>query len=211
MVVAGAFRRDLYYRLDIVEIALPSLRERVDDLPLLCRHFFDRLNRKLGKSLRGLSREAQLRLRGYAWPGNVRELENVLERAFLQATRDFVHVSDLSPVLQAQTETEPAAAPAPPLASASVPPPLRARSVPPPGARSVAPPGATSVPPPRAASVPPPPLPEPSTTDLTLATLERAHIERVLQKNGGHRLATARDLGISRSTLYEKLARYGLR
>jgi len=78
----GNFRKDLYYRLNVIPICLPPLRERKDDIPLLVGHFFDLFNRKLRNgSLRGISGEAISVLRGYDWPGNVRELENAIERA----------------------------------------------------------------------------------------------------------------------------------
>jgi two-component system response regulator AtoC len=80
---AGAFREDLYYRLNVLTIKLPPLRRRTKDIPLLCKHFINRFNKILGKNVKGLTPEAMSRLLDYHWPGNVRELENVLERAMV--------------------------------------------------------------------------------------------------------------------------------
>jgi two-component system response regulator AtoC len=79
----GRFREDLYYRLNVLPITLPPLRQRPEDVPHLCRHFLERFNRKLGKSIAGFSPSTMSRLLEYGWPGNVRELENVIERAVL--------------------------------------------------------------------------------------------------------------------------------
>jgi transcriptional regulator with PAS, ATPase and Fis domain len=76
------FRVDLFYRLNVVLIRVPPLRERIEDIPLLVKHFIDALNKTLGKNISGLSSRALQQLMEYHWPGNVRELENVLERAF---------------------------------------------------------------------------------------------------------------------------------
>lgn len=79
----GKFREDLYYRLNVVEITIPPLRVRKEDLPLLVNNLIIKLNRKLGKKVKGLSRDAEEALFSYDWPGNVRELENVLERVMV--------------------------------------------------------------------------------------------------------------------------------
>ncbi|HEX15679.1 MAG TPA: AAA family ATPase, partial [Deltaproteobacteria bacterium] len=83
MVKEGQFREDLYYRLNVFKIALPPLRERSEDIPLLVEHFIAKLNRKTGKDIQGLNEEAMRLLLDHPWPGNVRELENVLEHAFI--------------------------------------------------------------------------------------------------------------------------------
>ena len=90
----GRFREDLYYRLAVVEVRLPALRERPADVPLLARHFLRELNRVHERSLR-LARRTERRLREHAWPGNVRELENALERAVLVARGPEIRVEDL--------------------------------------------------------------------------------------------------------------------
>jgi two-component system response regulator PilR (NtrC family) len=80
-VANGRFREDLYYRLNVIEIPLPPLRERRDDIPLLAQHFVEKYSRELGKTVDGVDADALARLQAYAFPGNVRELENVIERA----------------------------------------------------------------------------------------------------------------------------------
>ena len=79
MVQRGEFRRDLYYRLNLIPLHIPPLRERVEDIPLLVRHFLDKFNAKYGKNKR-VTDEAMQVLKLYRWPGNIRELENLLER-----------------------------------------------------------------------------------------------------------------------------------
>ena len=80
MVADGTFRQDLYYRLNVINIESPSLRERKDDIPLLANHFFKKHSERLGKQVEGISQEAMEILCGYNYPGNVRELENIIER-----------------------------------------------------------------------------------------------------------------------------------
>jgi two-component system response regulator PilR (NtrC family) len=78
---AGRFREDLYYRLNVIQIGLPALRERMEDIPLLVQHFLEKYRRELGKDVQGLSGAAMEKVLAYAFPGNVRELENLIERA----------------------------------------------------------------------------------------------------------------------------------
>jgi DNA-binding NtrC family response regulator len=94
MVDRKEFREDLYYRLSMVEIALPRLSQRPEDLPLLTRHFLERFNREYGKSILGLTRRAQLVIANYPWPGNVRELENVLGQACMMTDQGVLDVRD---------------------------------------------------------------------------------------------------------------------
>ena len=97
----GRFREDLYYRLDVIEIPLPSLRERRDDIPLLVKHF---LQKYAGERARiQISEEVIARLIRHDWPGNVRELENVIERAVALCTADLIALSDLPVNLQQET------------------------------------------------------------------------------------------------------------
>lgn len=79
----GSFREDLFYRLNVVEVKLPALRDRAFDIPLLVEHFITKYNARLGKSVQGITADALALLSAYGWPGNVRELENVIERAIL--------------------------------------------------------------------------------------------------------------------------------
>ena len=102
----GVFREDLYYRLNVVPIRLPPLRERTDDIPLLVEHFLAKFNTRLGKAVKGISADALLALRRYAWPGNIRELENLMERSVLLADRDVLGVSDLFGLDRSDDEDE---------------------------------------------------------------------------------------------------------
>ncbi len=94
-VESGRFRRDLYFRLNVLPLRVPALRERPDDIPLLARHFLQRHNRGRELSIDGFSDEATERLLTYSWPGNVRELENVIERAVVIATGEYIQREDL--------------------------------------------------------------------------------------------------------------------
>jgi Nif-specific regulatory protein len=89
------FREDLFYRLNVVTITLPPLRERAEDVPLLARHFLERYARELGKPVGGIDPAATQVLERYPWPGNIRELENTIERAVLMAEGDTLRVHDL--------------------------------------------------------------------------------------------------------------------
>jgi len=103
------FREDLYYRLSMVEIKVPSLEERKEDLPLLERHLISKFASQYGKEIRGLTRRAQIRLAVHAWPGNVRELENVIGHACMMTLGDTIDVQDLPPyLLTTQIGSEPA-------------------------------------------------------------------------------------------------------
>ena len=92
----GKFREDLYYRLNVIEIKLPPLRERREDIPLLAEHFVQRISSELGKELAGMSAEAMKILIAYDWPGNVRELENVIERAIVTCRNGKLDEQDFS-------------------------------------------------------------------------------------------------------------------
>jgi two-component system response regulator PilR (NtrC family) len=89
-IAEGRFREDLYYRLSVIPIQLPALRERREDIPLLSRHFLERFRKSMEKPIEGISPEAMRRLESYDWPGNVRELENTMERAVaLESTAEI--------------------------------------------------------------------------------------------------------------------------
>ncbi len=94
MVKEGSFRTDLYYRLNVFPIRLPSLRERPSDIPLLVRYFLDKFARKMNKSIRDLSPNARERLLHYSWPGNIRELQNVIERATILARGPLLEIGN---------------------------------------------------------------------------------------------------------------------
>ncbi|TMA38912.1 MAG: sigma-54-dependent Fis family transcriptional regulator, partial [Deltaproteobacteria bacterium] len=101
-IAAGRFREDLYYRLNVVPIHLPPLRERRDDIPLLVEHFRQKYNARLKKNVERIEDDALAALAGYSWPGNIRELENVLERTILFAERPVIRAADLPPSLRAR-------------------------------------------------------------------------------------------------------------
>ncbi len=88
------FREDLYYRLNVIKIEMPPLRERVEDISLLTRHFMDKFNKKLGKNVRTISTSTMAALMRYDWPGNIRELENTIERAVAVAEHDEILFDD---------------------------------------------------------------------------------------------------------------------
>jgi DNA-binding NtrC family response regulator len=159
---SGAFREDLFHRLNRVEIHLPPLRERMEDVPLLVRHFTRKFAEAFSKDLRGVSREAQKVFLRYRWPGNVRELENVLESASMLCRKDFIEVSNLPRHLRDLD------APGGPLA-------LLGRE------------GLS-----------------------TLEDLEKEYIGHLLKVTGGNLRKTAGILGISRTTLYNKMAKFEL-
>jgi transcriptional regulator with PAS, ATPase and Fis domain len=91
----GRFREDLYYRLNVIRIEVPPLRERREDVPLLAGYFVEKLNRERGRRISGLDPDAVGRLRAYSFPGNVRELENRIERAFILASGELITARDL--------------------------------------------------------------------------------------------------------------------
>jgi transcriptional regulator with PAS, ATPase and Fis domain len=181
MAVEGRFREDLYYRLNVVQIDLPPLRERREDIGLLASYFLDRIARREGRTLRFSPAVAAL-LESHDYPGNVRELENAVEHAFTVAEGDILLPDDLpgpirAPRLLPQSRHDGTPAAAGPAA---------------PG------PGAA----PDAASL---------RDGWTIAEVEREHIQRVLERHHGNATAAAKQLGISRTTLWRKLRQYGLR
>jgi len=103
LVKAGRFREDLFYRLNVIAIPLPPLRDRVEDVPLLAHHFLRRYAERLQKKVKTLAPEAVELLCGYRWPGNVRELENAIERAVVLARGDSVTPVDLPPAVTGRT------------------------------------------------------------------------------------------------------------
>jgi DNA-binding NtrC family response regulator len=96
----GRFRGDLFYRLAVVHVQLPPLRDRREDIPILAQHFLDRFGRKMGKRLEGIAAEALEPLTHSAWPGNIRELENVIERAVIMARGAVIQPEDLPVAFQ---------------------------------------------------------------------------------------------------------------
>jgi len=170
MVADGQFREDLFYRLNVIPVELPPLRERKEDIPLLVQHFLEKFR---GESSAGqprapmtVSQDAIRRLMAYSWPGNVRQLENAIERAVaMSAGRPQVDVTDLPVELQAAQEP--------------------------------ALPSTVS-------------LPEGGLDlDAFIARVERELIERSLERTGGNKGRAAQLLNLKRTTLVEKLKRFG--
>jgi transcriptional regulator with PAS, ATPase and Fis domain len=162
MIRKGGFREDLYHRLNRVEIRIPPLREHMEDVPLLARHFLEALNRSYGKSIQGVSRDVQKLFLKHTWPGNVRELENALQSAALVTRKDFIDLIDLP-----KTVREPSA--------------VRRRAV------------------------------FIDRENLSsLDDLEKEYISYVLVQTKNNLKRSAEILGVSRTTLYNKLAKYGL-
>src|SRR5881392_4192123 len=106
----GILREDLFYRLNVIPIHIPPLRERREDIPLLVAHFVAKFNERLKKSITGVEPEALERLVGHHWPGNIRELENVLERTILFCEGPHIHAADLPPEISGNAGTAAAAA-----------------------------------------------------------------------------------------------------
>jgi two-component system response regulator AtoC len=103
-VESGNFREDLYYRLNVLQVDVPPLRERKEDIPLLIEHFLERNNERLGTKIRGIADKTRKLLLAHHWPGNVRELENIIERAAVLAETDILQVEDLPERMREPTD-----------------------------------------------------------------------------------------------------------
>ena len=161
-VAGGEFRRDLYFRLKVVEILVPPLRRRPEDIEAIATHFLTRFAAETGRKIQGFTPAALESLRAYHWPGNIRELRNVVERAVVLAQAEWIDAADM--VLSQLT---------------------------PPGDTGKAPAGRP------AAYVP-----------MTIDELERRHVLDTLEAVGGNKTKAAAILGIERSTLDRKLAKW---
>ncbi len=158
----GEFREDLFHRLNRVQIHVPPLRERLEDVPLLVRHFLDATNKAFDKSIRGLSRDVQKAFLKYDWPGNVRELVNVIQSAAMLTKKEFIDTGDLPKELRDRTS-------------------VRTR------------------------------LPFMDREGLSsLDDLEKEYIGYLLKLTNFNLKKAAKILAISRTTLYNKMAKYGL-
>jgi Nif-specific regulatory protein len=201
-VAAQAFREDLFYRLNVVPIHLPPLRERRGDIPLLVEHFIARFNERLKKQIAGVEEEALARLMAHPWPGNIRELENVLERTILFCEGPTIRASDLPPEISGP---QPAAAAAATVQAAA---PVALAAVP--SGPHVTPPFGTPAPPAGASA-------EPRASSLKelvrqeTERVERELIVRALEETGGNVTQAARKLKISRKSLQNKMKEFGLR
>ena len=105
MVAEGGFREDLYYRLNVIPVTLPPLRDRREDIPLLVQHFLQKFCNEVGRPVMTVSQAAMRPLMTFAWPGNVRQLENAMERAVaLSGPRTQIEIGDLPPDIQQASE-----------------------------------------------------------------------------------------------------------
>jgi PAS domain S-box-containing protein len=160
LVNEGKFRDDLFYRLNVVKIELPSLSQRTEDIPLLIDHFIQKFNAKMGKQIFGLSDQALRVLLKHEYPGNVRELENIIEHAFVLCTGNRIDVDCLPKQMTMGQEEG----------------------------------GSFSG----------------QKEEHPLGKAEAGIIKKTLEKYRGNRIKAARDLGISRATLWRKMKKYGL-
>ncbi len=177
-VQAGRLREDLYYRLNVLTVHLPPLRDRLDDLPLLAQAFVTEFARDMGKPVAGVSDEALTALRAHRWPGNVRELRNAMERATIVARGSFIMPADLAgfgaPLKeQAVRDASPSSPPVPALPTSPSPLPAAPSLV----------------------------------AGMTVAEAERELIAITLAHTGGNKTKAASLLGISLKTLHNKLVR----
>ena len=200
----GRFREDLYYRLNVVPIRIPSLRERQEDIPLLVSHFLKRFNEKLGKNLDALAPDALERLRRHTWPGNIRELENLLERTVLFCDHPIIQVADLPDDLLGTTDH-----PAVPVAEASAA--GTAGSAASEGAAAT--PETGGVPAREGSEAPSQPVGGSLKEAVKAETVrvEREMIVRALDETGGNVTRAAKLLQISRKSLQIKMKELGLR
>lgn len=159
LVKDGHFRDDLYYRLKVVTVDLPPLRERRDDIPLLVEHFVEKFSRETGKKILGGTREAMAALMAYSWPGNIRELENAIEHAFVLCKGRWFTLEDLPPEIAKSA-----------VSSSTV-------------------------------------IPEAPASEVA----ERLRILETLKAVGGRPTEAARQLGISRTTLWRKLKKFAIK
>jgi two-component system response regulator AtoC len=181
LVRQGRFREDLYYRLNVFRIALPPLRERREDIPLLAEFLLDKLCSRMGRPGRGIGPSALERLLSYDFPGNVRELENILERALIFCEGPVLESADID--LHADSAGDPAGTPAVP--------PRAAAGMLPGGTETGGPAG-------RAQGA------------ETLRAMEKRAILAALERCGSSRTRAAEELGVTRKTILAKLKSYGL-
>ena len=174
------FREDLFYRLSMVEINVPPLAERMEDLPLLTRHFVEKFAGQYAKPVRGLTQRAQIVLNRYAWPGNVRELENVIGHACMMAMGEMIDIGDLPASLQhpetrgPQTRTS--------------------------QTKAVS----------ETAAAPSPAGHEDGASGMSFEEHEKHLLTLALEQSGGNQSKAARQLRIGRDALRYKMKKYGL-
>jgi DNA-binding NtrC family response regulator len=173
----GKFRSDLYFRLSTIELHIPPLRDRREDIPYLTAAFVRQFSEKLNRPIKGITSQAELLLQRASWPGNVRELRNVIERACILTDNRIITDREMASAMATRSGS---AAEAPNL-TAATPKPLIAPTA-----------GADD--------------PE----SMLLSTAEREQIRRVLRGVNGNKAAAARQLGMSRRSLYRWLDRLGI-
>jgi DNA-binding NtrC family response regulator len=194
MRTSGSLRDDVYFRLSVIRIEIPPLRERMGDLPLLIQHFLSKHAKSAGRRVRRVTPEAMNALNAYPWPGNVRELESAIESAYALGRTEELLVEDLP--RQVSAAREPAAASAEPAAMQAEPVSALVRDA------------APSVPIPAASN--PAPAAAPAGPELfKLDDLEKDALMRALQVAHGNKSKAAELLGISRKRLYRMLNDYG--
>jgi nitrogen regulation protein NR(I) len=187
-IVAGTFRDDLFYRLNVVPIHIPPLRERREDIPLLADHFLAKFNERLKKQIATIAPEAIERLVTYHWPGNIRELENLMERTILFCEAAEIRVSDLPPEIVGAAA---AGAPSPTLPGAAGGTPTSLPAI---GGEETARPASLK-----------------EAVRAETERVERELIQRALDATGGNVTQAARKLKISRKSLQTKMKELGLR
>ncbi|MCW5806866.1 MAG: sigma-54-dependent Fis family transcriptional regulator, partial [Deltaproteobacteria bacterium] len=218
MVRRGTFREDLYYRLSVVTVEVPPLRQRLDDVPLLAEHFLARFRGQAARRISGFSPDALAAMTRYAWPGNVRELRNAVERAVVLGDRDHIMPADLPPQVLASAAPPRVrtSSPTPPLGSQALssPAPPAPPTAPRASSPGLTPPHAHVTIDPMPAFVPPPPIGKPAAAAAapakSLRELEREGILAALAATNGNKAQAAAILEIDRSTLYKKLKDYGI-
>jgi len=171
LVQEGKFREDLFYRVNVIHLHIPSLRDRIEDIPLLCNHFIKKMNQRTKKSILGVTPEVVRLFQSFYWPGNVRHLENVIERAFHFCHTSYIDVEhlpeDFLPFVK--------------------------------NGQSAYTPNSTSVDQSKQAR------------QQQLHDLDQKIILEALEKMNGNKTKAAELLGISRSTLYDKIRKYGIK
>jgi DNA-binding NtrC family response regulator len=212
MVAEGRFREDLLYRLKVITVALPPLRDRREDLPLLAGHFLRHFAERYGRPVQRLDAEALAQLLRHDWPGNVRELRNVIEGALVMADGVSVTVGDLPAAVRAGTRVErqvplrhDGMADAHDAACASAPTESQGAA----GSTALSVGSAvTGVGP---VALPMADLPFVEAREQALREFDRAFLAAALERHGGNIARTARALGLHRQSLQKLLARRSLR
>jgi transcriptional regulator with PAS, ATPase and Fis domain len=159
LIAKGAFREDFFYRINVIPINVPPLRERIEDIPLLARSFFNKIQLKSGKQINGISNETMELLMRYPWPGNIRELKSAFEFAFVSCSQGMIEPQHLPQNILADHH------------------------------------------PPQAAADPP----------IDLDAIKKQRLIQALESSKGNRSEAARMLGISRTSVWNQMKKFGLK